>query len=54
MKELSLNKLENLVGGKFWGETCTTGSIGGGDCITTCKYQAFWLTVGTSSSISPC
>lgn len=54
MKELNVNQLENLEGGRFWGETCSTGSIGGGQCVTSCKYQMFWVTVSTSQTISAC
>jgi hypothetical protein len=42
MKELSLNKLVNLEGGKFWGkeESCTTAG-----CATTCYETTyrFWF-----------
>jgi len=46
MKELSLNKLENLEGGKFWGTDCsgaTWGDLGGGCFVRTCKKMAFWI-----------
>lgn len=42
MKELSVNKLENLEGGKFWGKTCTTYTILG-KCYENCKIQRFWI-----------
>ena len=48
MKELSLNKLENLEGGKFWGTSCGSwGSIGGGCLVRTCTYSVFWVEVNS-------
>jgi hypothetical protein len=50
MKELSLNKLESLEGGKFWGTDCSGakwGSVGGGCFVRTCKKKAFWMTYAT-------
>jgi hypothetical protein len=44
MKELSLNKLESLEGGKFWGKTCGKSYPIGNKTYRTCKYQAFWIT----------
>jgi hypothetical protein len=46
MKELNVNQLENLEGGRFWGSetNCVYG-----DCTKTCyktKYR-FWFDVGT-------
>ncbi|WP_156167099.1 hypothetical protein [Tenacibaculum mesophilum] len=42
MKELNLNQLENLEGGKFWGKetVCTTAG-----CATTCYTNTyrFWI-----------
>ncbi|WP_408025362.1 hypothetical protein [Tenacibaculum sediminilitoris] len=48
MKELSVNKLENLEGGKFWGttETCHDEYDASSGCTTTyCDYvtQRFWI-----------
>ncbi len=54
MKELSVNKLENLEGGKFWGwgeEKCTTKISGGCKTITCYKtYRIFWI--GTKTKLS--
>lgn len=47
MKELSLNKLENLEGGKFWGQDCEewkTMGIGSGCATQTCRTKRFWFT----------
>lgn len=56
MNELSLDKLENLQGGKFWGETCKAGSRIGNtsQCHATCKYQVFWVVVDRYNSIVSC
>lgn len=48
MKELSLNKLENLEGGKFWGKDCGNwGSLGGGCLVRTCTYSVLWIEVNS-------
>lgn len=48
MKELNVNQLENLEGGKFWGRTVSCGqtySIEPGSCYVNCRvtYQVFWV-----------
>ena len=53
MKELSLNKLENLEGGKFFGTECGNwGYLGGGCYIRTCTYDAFWIEVDSWQELS--
>jgi hypothetical protein len=48
MKELSLNKLENFEGGKFWGSKCYTTSSSDGCTVTSwCDYYVFWINIGT-------
>ncbi len=55
MKELSLEKLENLEGGKMFGTTCDAPvAIGAGKCLTRCKTRFFWIVVDRSPSINPC
>ncbi|WP_158838327.1 hypothetical protein [Polaribacter sp. L3A8] len=55
MKELNVNQLENLEGGKFIGKSCGGGgSIGGGKCVRTCKYQVFWIKVSEGPEIYDC
>ncbi len=52
MKELSLNRLENLEGGTFWGRDCGDwGYLGGGCFIRTCKIKRFWFTVSTEQEM---
>lgn len=58
MKKLSLNKLENLEGGRFlgWGWTdwsCST-AVGIGGLCTTCTrhYSSFWISVKTELTVS--
>ncbi|RPD91221.1 hypothetical protein EGM88_14890 [Aureibaculum marinum] len=47
MKELSLEKLENLEGGKFWGNDKTCGDTYeiAGSCYRNCtkSYRMFWI-----------
>lgn len=45
MKELSLEKLENLEAGKFWGKDCgeITYPIEPGSCYRNCTYRVFWV-----------
>ena len=43
MKELNVNQLENLEGGKFWGWTCSDEYYIGGTCYQTCQHQVFWI-----------
>lgn len=46
MKELNVNQLENLEGGRFWGTECGDwGHIGGGCYVRTCTYDVFWIEV---------
>jgi hypothetical protein len=43
MKELTLEKLENLEAGKFWGKDCGPDiPLPGGTCIKMCTYRVFW------------
>ena len=44
MKELSVNKLQNLEGGKFWGSECYwTVSASGCTATRWCDYYVFWI-----------
>lgn len=43
MKELSLEKLENLEGGKFWGKDCGQKYSIAGSCYQNCTYRVFWV-----------
>lgn len=56
MKELSVNKLESLEGGKFWGWSdwdCSTSVGVGGECTTcTRTYSTFWIVVDNDVSVS--
>lgn len=56
MKELSVNKLEGLQGGKFWGSTNTQIQMSDGSYFCTSEYEVFWTTVSFDSWISsvPC
>ncbi len=54
MKELSLEKLENLEGGKMFGPSCSREYIGTGMCLTTCKTQFFWIRTSVDYEISAC
>ena len=49
MKELNVNQLENLEGGKFWGssESCTTAG-----CATTCYTSKYRFWIRTSKRLS--
>ena len=56
MKELSLEKLENLEGGKFWGwgdETCVTSVGPSGESCTTCTshYYVLWVVVDSNVTV---
>jgi hypothetical protein len=55
MKELNVNQLENLEGGKFFGRTVSCGQtypIEPGSCYTNCvvTFQVFWLETYNSGS----
>ena len=56
MKELSLNKLENLEGGKFWGSTNTQVELSGGGYFCHHTYTVLWTIVSQDTWISatPC
>lgn len=44
MKELTLEKLENLEAGKFFGKNCGDNIyLPGGACIKSCAYYVFWV-----------
>jgi hypothetical protein len=55
MKELNVNQLENLEGGrKFWGTQCGTSySIEEGSCYQNCTHYVFWINNGTEYGV-PC
>jgi len=60
MRNLSLNQMENLQGGKFWGsvETCNTAKIGN-TCYKICvvKQYIFWIKVAEETppwEVVPC
>lgn len=49
MKELNVNQLENLEGGKFWGKTCgKTFELEEGSCYRVCTKFRFWIGFGTN------
>lgn len=64
MKKLSLNQMQNLQGGKFWGteskcvENRMYDIISGKEtlCMRTCtqKHYFFWMVVGYSIDIHNC
>lgn len=56
MKELNLQQLENLEGGKFWGRTNRQTLMSNGSYYCYTQYQVFWTTVSSNSWISetPC
>lgn len=48
MKELTLKKMENLEGGKFFGTSCGDPIyLPGGACIRSCAYYVFWAAAVT-------
>lgn len=63
MKKVSLSKMENTQGGKFWGKgetNCTKASdLGNGNCWYNCStpHYAFWLKVDVTyegTGVRPC
>jgi hypothetical protein len=56
MKELSVNKLEDLQGGKFWGSTNKQKLMSDGSYYCTSEYEVLWTTVSFDIWISsvPC
>jgi hypothetical protein len=58
MKELSVKKLENLEGGKFWGRECSTlyylDDSGEVNCWQYCEFHVFWISVGSEVSLVNC
>lgn len=59
MKELSVCKLENLEGGKFWGTSVSCSqsySIEPGSCYQTCTvtYNAFWIPISSTTDVYTC
>jgi len=56
MKELNLQQLENLEGGKrkFWGQSCGDAWYIGDQCFQTCNNYALWINLTPGGYIQGC